>query len=415
MLDLDHDGWPDLYFTQGGKWPTGDLKPSPSPEYVNRVFRNLDGARFVDVTLHAGLGDEGFGQGCAVNDFDNDGFQDVYVANIGRNRLYRNNGDGTFSDVTTASGIDTQEWTTSCVIVDLNADGFPDLFDVNYLTGPDIYTAICDGFACSPKSFEGVPDRAWLSHGDGTFNALPDATPKQDAKGLGVVAVDLYERGRPCLFIANDQVPNFLLRNLPSETSDNVKFVEEGFLSGLAFDENGLPMACMGIAADDVNGDGRTDFFVTNFKDEYNTLYLQDAVGLFVDGTSAAGLKAPSLPFVGWGTQFLDADLDGAPDIVLTNGHVDDYRRTGGKYHMRPQVFRNIGGGRFEELFAPAAGTYFAKEYVGRGSGSARLEQGRIDGLRRVEHSRRGVACDEPFDGSRPIRQRDRTRDGNGP
>jgi hypothetical protein len=162
-------------------------------------------------------------------------------------------------------------------------------------------------------------------------------------------------------------VPNFLLRNVATDDAHGVTFVEEGFLSGLAFDENGLPMACMGIAADDANGDGRTDFYVTNFKDEYNTLYLQDADGLFVDGTSAAGLRAPSLPFVGWGTQFLDADLDGAPDLVLTNGHVDDYRSTGGQYHMRPQFFRNTGGGRFEELLAPAAGSYFAKEYIGRG------------------------------------------------
>lgn len=380
VIDLDADGWSDLYFTQGSRWKIGDDHPSPSPGLVDRVFRNVDGERFADVTSAAGLENEGFGQGCSAGDYDNDGFQDLYVANVGQNRLCRNNGDGTFSEVTSAASIKGDDWTTSCVIVDLNADGAPDLFDVNYVTGSDIYTAVCEGFACSPKGFEGVPDRLHLSRGDGTFEWIPDATPTQNAKGLGVVAIDLYERGRPCLFIANDQVPNFLLRNVATDDARGVKFVEEGFLSGLAFDENGLPMACMGIAADDANGDGRMDFYVTNFKDEYNTLYLQDAEGLFVDGTSAAGLKAPSFPFVGWGTQFLDADLDGAPDIVLTNGHVDDYRRTGGQYHMRPQIFRNTGGGRFEELLATAAGTYFAKEYVGRGL--ARLDwnkDGRMD------------------------------------
>ncbi|MDQ3329662.1 MAG: FG-GAP-like repeat-containing protein [Planctomycetota bacterium] len=367
VMDFDQDGWPDLYMTQGARWKTGDVSPTPSSELIDRMFRNLSGTRFVDATSSAGLGDEGFGQGCAAGDFDNDGFQDLYVANIGRNRLYRNNGDGTFNDVTANSGLAAEEWTTSCAFVDLNADGLPDLFDVNYLTGSDIYTAICDGFACSPKGFEGVPDRVLLNRGDGTFVTLQNATPQENAKGLGVLAAVLHERDRPSLFIANDQVPNFLLRNVPAEDPANVRFVEEGFLSGLAFDENGLPMACMGIAADDINSDGRTDFFVTNFKDEYNTLYLQDGDGLFVDGTNAAGLRSPSLPFVGWGTQFLDADLDGEPDLVLTNGHVDDYRRTGGQYQMRPQFFQNEGNARFIERLAPEAGTYFAREFVGRG------------------------------------------------
>ncbi|HVW00476.1 MAG TPA: CRTAC1 family protein, partial [Planctomycetaceae bacterium] len=287
--------------------------------------------------------------------------------NIGRNQLYRNNGDGTLTDVTTAAGLDGDEWTTSCVIVDLNADGLPDLFDVNYVTAPDVYERLCNGHACSPKVFDGTPDRLWINRGDGVFESVPDATPGVNAKGLGVVAFDLHERGRPCLFVANDQVPSFLLRNQRSSNRFGVEFVEDGFAAGLAFNEDGLAMAAMGIAADDVNGDGRIDFYVTTFKDESGILYIQDAAGLFVDGTNRSGLRAPTIPFVGWGTQFLDADLDGAPDLVVANGHVDDYRGEGGEWQMRPQFFRNDGAGRFTELLADHAGPWFVRRYLGRG------------------------------------------------
>jgi hypothetical protein len=302
------------------------------------------------------------------------------VANIGRNRLYLNNGDGTFSDVTEGSGITGDDWTASCLVVDLNADGLPDLFDVNYLAGKNVYTAICSGRACSPAAFDGAPDRLHLNRGDGTFEFVANATPESDAKGLGVVAAHLHDRGRPSLFIANDQVPNFLLRNSASNDAFNLRLQNDGFPSGLAYNEDGLPMACMGIAADDVDGDGRIDFFVTNFKDESNTLYLQDANGLFIDATNAAGLRASSWPFVGWGTQFLDADRDGEVDLVVANGHVDDYRDEGGQYHMRPQFFRNTGDTRFVELSGPEIGSYFQRKYLGRGL--ARLDwnrDGRMD------------------------------------
>ncbi|HEX6987147.1 MAG TPA: VCBS repeat-containing protein, partial [Planctomycetaceae bacterium] len=374
VLDFDLDGWPDLYFTQGAKWVHGAPASTPTPGLVDRLYRNDGGRRFAEVTPVAGLGDPGYGQGVSVGDLDADGFADLYVANIGVNRLYRNNGDGTFTDATEESGLEGQAWTASCVMADLNADGLPDLFDVTYVTGPDVYEAICNGRACSPRIFEGLPDRLHLNQGDGTFAFVPNATPTTDSKGLGVVAADVGSRGRPSLFIANDQVPNHFLRNLPSDDPSNIRLQEEGFVTGLAFDGEGLPMACMGIAADDADGNGLLDFFVTNFKDESNTLYLQDAPGLFVDATVPAGLKAPSVPFVGWGTQFLDADLDGEPDLVVVNGHVDDYRDEGGEYHMRPQFFRNTGGGRFVELF-DEAGAYFGRKYLGRGL--ARLDWNR--------------------------------------
>jgi len=377
VIDFDLDGWPDLFFSQGGAWETGSLTPTPSPRGVDRAYRNLGGRRFVDETEATGLGDTGFGQGCAVGDFDGDGFPDLYVANIGRNGLYRGNGDGTFRGVTEGSGIEGDDWTASCAVVDLNADGLPDLFDATYVSGPDVYEAICDGRACSPKNFEGTPDRVRLNLGDGAFALLSDPAPARGSKGLGVVAFDLDRRGHPCLFVANDQVPNFLLRNL-SGPEGGVTLEEQGFLTGLAYNEDGLAMAGMGVAAGDADGDGRLDFFVTNFADESNTLYLQDADGLFMDATKRSGLRTPSFPYVGWGTQFLDADLDGAPDLVVANGHVDDFSDTGHEYLMRPQVFRNLGGARFAELPSAEAGGYFAKRFLARGL--ARLDWNR-DGL----------------------------------
>ena len=368
VLDFDSDSRPDLYFTQGAAWPTGARQPVPSADRPNRIYRNMGVAGFIDVTREARLGDTGFGQGPAIGDFNNDGFPDVYVANIGLNRLYQNNGDGTFSDITETCGLTGDDWTASCAIADLNADGRPDLFDVNYLVGSRLYEMICDGRACSPKMFDGAADRLFINRGDGTF-VFAAAAPAsaESGKGLGLVVANLTDSNRPSIFIANDQVPNFLLRNEPAENAHNIRLEDAAFVSGVAFNEDGLPMACMGVAADDADGNGLLDLFVTNFQDEANTLYLQDSPGLFVDATNAAGLRAPSWPYVGWGTQFLDADLDGEPDLVLTNGHIDDYRDEGRGFHMRPQFFRNLGSGRFVELMADQVGPWFAGEYLGRG------------------------------------------------
>lgn len=380
VLDFDGDGWPDLYFTQGAAWKHGAQGPTFSHETVDRLYRNIEGRTFADVTSEACLVDRGFGQGCTVGDFDNDGFPDVYVANIGGNRLHHNNGDGTFTDVTGACGLAGDDWTASCVLVDLNGDGLPDLFDVNYLAGEHVYEALCEDRVCSSDKFEGVPARLHLNRGDGTFEFVPHATPESNSKGLGVVAFDLHYRGRPCLFVANDKVPNFLLQNFPVDGPFNVRLEDQGFASGLAYNGDGFPVASMGIAADDANGDGRIDFFVTDFQDEADVLFLQESTGLFVDATNTAGLRSANRGMVGWGTQFLDADCDGEPDLVVTNGHVDDLRQEGGEYHQRPQFYRNVGAGRFVELTSPMIGAYFGRKFLGRGL--ARLDwnrDGRMD------------------------------------
>ncbi len=381
VLDFDQDGWPDLVFSQGKPWPLGATRPLADESLRHCLYRNRHGERLQDVTSGALPATGGFGQGVAVGDWDSDGFADLYIAHIGRNRLYHNNGDGTFSDVTEQAGVRLEDWTTSCLIVDLNADGHPDLFDVNYVDGPRVFEMLCEGYGCSPKNFQGVRDRLHLNRGDGTFEHIADATPDDPhSKGLGVAAVELYDRGRPCLFIANDQVPNFLLRNYPASDATGVRLVNEGFVSGLAYNDDGLAMACMGIAVGDADGNGWCDFFVTNFRDEANTLYLQDSPGLFVDATRNAGLYEASLPYVGWGTQFLDADRDGWPDLVLVNGHIDDYRSQGQGYEMPAQFFRNVGGGKFVEQDGPERGTFFSRLYLGRGL--ARLDwngDGRMD------------------------------------
>ena len=214
VIDFDADGSPDLFFPQGGEWPLGSSAPAPVETLTDRLFRNHDGRRFEDVTDLSGILDQGFGQGIAVGDIDSDGFADLYVANIGGNRLYQNNGDGTFSDITESSGLALRDWTTSCLIVDLNRDGHPDLFDVNYVDGPKVFELICEGFGCGPKNFDGVPDRLLISRGDGTYEHIAGATPdKKNSKGMGVVAIGLPDQPRMSLFISNDQVPNFFLKN----------------------------------------------------------------------------------------------------------------------------------------------------------------------------------------------------------
>ena len=373
VLDFDGDNRPDLYLTQGGLWKTGETSATPHKKFFDRIFRNCDGRRFIDVTQETGIHCLGFGQGSTAGDFNEDGFPDIYVSNVGANQLLMNNGDGTFSDVTQLSGLKSRVWTSSCTIVDLNADGLSDLFDVNYLTDNDVFTRICDGLGCSPKHFRGEPDMVHINQGDGSFTSISviemragvtDGLPRDS--GLGVIAADIHQRGRPSLFITNDGVPNLFLKNTPSENSRNIRLEDSGFLSGLAFNEDGLAMACMGIAAGDVNGDQRLDFFVTNFRDEPNTLYIQDANGLFSDATSQYGLEFPSMSNIGWGTQFLDADLDGDPDLVLVNSDVDDLRDEGGGFGMLPQLFQNTGG-YFDELRAEDAGPFFGTNLAGRG------------------------------------------------
>lgn len=380
VLDYDLDGWPDLYFTQGCRWPPR----ARQTEFLDAIYRNLSGARFVAVTRLSGLGDERFSQGVTVGDFDNDGFADLYVANIGVNRLYRNNGDGTFSDVSEAAGIRADQWTTSCALADFNGDGLPDLYDVNYLQGRDVYDRTCalDGVprTCAPGLFEPAPDVFLLNRGDGRFEEMTEAAGLSvpGGNGLGIVAGDWSGTRRLNLFVANDQDANSYFVNQPSAAGGRPSFVERGLLAGLAFDGAGRALASMGVAAGDVDGDGGIDLLVTNFSKESSTLYLWRGPDSFTDATGRSGLREPSYAMLGFGAQFLDGELDGLPDLVVANGHVHEFASAGVSYAMRPQYFRNRGAARFEELAADRLGDYFQRTYFGRGL--ARLDFNR-DGL----------------------------------
>ncbi|MCA8998567.1 MAG: VCBS repeat-containing protein, partial [Planctomycetaceae bacterium] len=366
VLDIELDGWPDLFFSQGAPWPDGALRPVSDPSQISRWYRNQQGASFQDVTTQTTVVDDGFGQGASAGDFDNDGFADLYVANIGPNQLYQNNGDGTFSQVTVLANPENEAWTASCLLADLNADGHPDIYEANYLKGKDVFTKRCADKACSPKVFAGADDCLIISQGDGTFQRVPNATPSDEPKGLGIATIYLDSLHRPSLLISNDQVANHFLLNQQIDEWPGVHLKNEALLRGTAYNNDGIAMACMGIAVDDADGNGLPDLFVTNFRNESNTLYLQDAPGLFVDATSATGLVSPSWEKVGWGTQFLDADLDGFSDLAVVNGDVDDYRPEGGEYEMQPQFFRNTGGARFLDI-SPQAGPYFSTKTLGRG------------------------------------------------
>ena len=365
VVDIDQDGWQDLYFVQGAQWPTGSSVPVMSSSLMDRVYRNRSGQSFQDITTLTNIAERGFGQSCAAGDINDDGFEDLYVANIGQNSLYLSNGDGTFTSFPTPAESPVH-WTSGCAIADMNADGLADLIEVNYVSGPDAFSRICSGRACSPSAFNGTVDQVHFSNGNGSFSTLSASTPVAESKGLGLVVFRNTASAMPSLFVSNDQTPKFLL-SLTPDAAGTPGLRDSAFQAGLGYSGDGLLTAAMGIAADDVDNNGLIDFFVTNFKDESNTLYLQLSDGLFQDMSRTAGLDSGGIPFVGWGTQFLDADLDGDLDLVITNGHVDDYRDENGEYHMRPQFFRNLGDTQFQELTPDQTGDYFKNRYLGRG------------------------------------------------
>ncbi|MEW4528320.1 FG-GAP-like repeat-containing protein [Maioricimonas sp. JC845] len=400
VIDFDNDGLPDLFFAQGEDWNADSDRPAASPDFFDRLFRNV-GERFADVTGPARIPEEdGFGQGVAAGDFNNDGFVDLYIANAGVNQLLINEGDGTFTDVTAEMNLTSDEWTASCLIADLNNDGHPDLFDVNYLEGDQLFRMICDESECSPEAYTSSADELHLSTGDGGVQTISlEETERGGGAGLAVVAFRLDVQppdddrnsqqaarqegpdgqisavspslpgvvpGRLALFIGNDHEPNFFLTNAPADESGNIELTEQSFLAGLAVNSDGKPTACMGVACGDADGDGRLDLFVTNYKGEANNLYLQSAGGYFSDDVAGSGLLAGGLPYVGWGTQFLDADNDGDLDLIVTNGHVGDFRKEGGDYYMPSQYFGNRGGGRFEQHPPGQVGAYFSRKQLGR-------------------------------------------------
>jgi tetratricopeptide (TPR) repeat protein len=369
VIDYDADGWPDLYFAQGGLWhERGERNP-----YRDRLFRNLGNGRFVDVTEQAGLGDGEYSTGVAVGDFNGDGFSDLLVANVGRNRLYENMGDGTFRDVTDQAGVGGDgRWSTSCAIVDLNGDGLPEIYVVRYLALEEALARKCGEkghpMGCAPTLFQAEQDRLYLNLGDGRFRDVTEECGIQvpDGKGLGLVAADFDGSGRINIFVGNDTTPDFYFVNQTEGPGKPLRFVERGLEFGLAVNEAGQSQASMGIAAGDTNGDGLLDLFVGTFYHDSNTLFLQTPEHTFVDESRRANLREPTFNILTFGAQFLDGELDGWPDLIQTNGHVDRSYDPGVPDLMPPQYFKNLGNGKFGELSGRSLGPYFQKQYLGR-------------------------------------------------
>lgn len=390
VIDFDGDHWPDLYFPQGCRIPYR----ADDHEYLDQLYRNRGDGRFENVTTPAAVVENRFSQGVAAGDFNNDGFCDVFVANFGENVLWQNNGDGTFTDVSATAGLIGDDWSSSAAWSDLDDDGDLDLYVVKYVQDP---FKICRNpggeiAACSPGNFDGADDQLYLNLGDGTFAERLELAglSAPNGKGLGVVIADLDNDQRPDIYVANDGTPNFLFQHQGKSADNSPRFLEIGLASGAALSVDGRAQAGMGIACADLNGDGRLDLYVTNFFNDYNTLYLNHGNMFFEDSTRSAGLVEPALPMLGFGTQAIDADLDRWPDLIVANGHIDNHSDEGIPWKMPAQFFRNMGQAAFEDV-SLNAGAYFQEPVLGRAV--ARLDfdrDGRPDAV--IVHQDRHVA-----------------------
>jgi enediyne biosynthesis protein E4 len=372
VIDYDRDGKFDLFFTGGCKLPEEFASKEPTCGF----FRHTGNVKFFDVTRHSGLIKGGFCQGVAVGDYDNDGFDDLYVTALGNNALFHNQGDGHFTDVTELKGVNDPRWSTSCAFADLNLDGSLDLYVVNYLAESVTSPLLCKNPAspsgleqCPPSKFEGVNDRVFLGDGLGGFVDVTIATGLHEklGKGLGVVVADFDNHGLPEIFVSNDGQANFLFR-LSIGDDQSLKFEEIGLGSGVALSRSGYAQASMGIAAGDFDKDGLIDLHITNFYGDSNTLYKNQGSLGFEDITRSTGLAGPSRSVLGWGTVFVDFDHDGWLDLFVANGHVEDrtWNGRGEPFEMLAQVFRNLGNGKFEDA-SNSAGEYFNSPLLGRG------------------------------------------------
>jgi len=367
VIDFDLDGWPDTYLT------TMDGSPRQTNSAPNRLFRN-QANHWVDVTENSAVGDLGFAQGVAVGDYNSDGWPDVLVANIGRNRLYRNNGDGTFADATTASGLTGNDWTTSVAIADVDGDAVADIVEVHYCGGDYVLEHDCidqelnEPRSCSPLAFPAQPDRIWRGLGDGAFVDASDSWmgSHEPGRGLGLIVGQLDATPGIDLYIANDMTANHYWTIDPTTTEDDFRLSQQATLRGLAVNERSLSQASMGIAAGDADRDGDIDFLVTHFTDDYNTFYEQLSGGLWADRTRRVNLEAPSMAMLGYGTQWLDFDNDGLPELFVANGNIDDFSHLGRTYQQPAQVFTRSATGKYVEQPATELGDYFARDHLGR-------------------------------------------------
>lgn len=372
-FDYDNDGDLDLYFVNGADLPGMRSEMPPT----NALYRNNGDSTFTDVTVDAKVGNRGYGFGCCVGDYDNDGFKDIYITNFGANVLYRNNGDGTFTDQTKASGVGDRRWGTGAAFADYDRDGYLDLFVVNYVAYRLTNNTVCywasprysgRGFGpktntpfsplplhhriyCLPANFKGVADALYHNNGDGTFTDVTHEAglDNPSGKGLGIVWGDYNNDSYPDIFIASDTTPNILYRNNGDGT-----FTDTALVAGvIARGQDGQPLSGMGTSFGDYDNDGWLDLIATNFEDDPNVLYRNLADGTFSDATDTSGVGTKSLPYLAWGVDFVDLDNDGYQDIFVANGHIDDNAKVyspSATYAQANQIFLNLRDGTFSEI-----------------------------------------------------------------
>ena len=361
-LDFDNDGRLDLYVCQGGNPATKDRTSEP----MDQLYRQIATGHFVTVTESSGIREQYYGQGVAVADFDDDGFDDIYVTNVGPNTLLRNNGDGTFFDISVTAGVANPLWSSSAAWGDLDGDGDLDLYVCNYVNYDPYHPLACGSEGrpgtCHPMQVDPVPDECYFNQSDGTFTAESHSRGLfgPGNKGLGVVIADLNNDGLPDIYVANDTTANFLFVN-----KGNGQFVESANELGCAVSREGAPQASMGLALGDYDRNGWLDLYSTHFVKESNTLYKNLGLTGFQDVTGLVGLHTPTYKYLGFGTVMADFNQDGHEDIFITNGHVDDWTNKGDLYEMEPQLF-SFEGPRFVECTS-SAGPFFTRQSIGRG------------------------------------------------
>jgi hypothetical protein len=394
ILDYDRDGWPDIFLVNGTDLPSAsnsnkDRQEKPS----NHLFHNNHDGTFTDVTVKAGLVSTGWGQGACVGDYDNDGFDDIYVTGYGKNRLFHNQGNGVFKEVAEQAGVagTGKEWGTGCAFIDYDRDGKLDIAVANYVhfdlsqTPAPGQTAGCMWkgvpVMCGPRGLESASNILYHNLGGGKFEDVSKPSGFEQTSGhycFSITTLDYDDDGWPDLYVACDSTPAILYRN-----NHNGTFTDTAAEAGVAFNEDGREQAGMGSTSADYDGDGQLDLFKTNFSDDTSTLYRNNGDGTYTDTTFAAGLGI-NPDALGWGVMFADVDNDGWPDLLVVNGHVYpevDSAKLGSFYREPRFLYNNLGNGKFRDI-SKTSGPGLADPRSSRGLAIADLfNDGRLEAV----------------------------------